>query len=513
MRRKNIALLLTLTLASPPLAAKTPAAERQRAVHTLNRLAFGPAPGDVDRVLAIGVDRYINEQLYPEKIADTAVAAKIAAYPALQLSDRALIEKYVAPLMKARQARRKGEEMPERPMQRPNLVALELTAARLDRAIASNRQLNEVMVDFWMNHFNVFAGKGLDRVLIVGYERDTIRPHVWGSFEDLLLATAKSPAMLFYLDNARSIAPPEARATTARRGATRNQGGLNENYARELLELHTLGVDGGYTQKDVTELARVLTGWSIPRKEESGSGFIFRAAVHDRGAKQVLGLPIAAGGGVEEGERLLRYLALHPSTARHIARKLVQKFVNDDAPPALVDRVAARFLATRGDLRETVRAVIASPEFNDQRYYGAKVKTPFEYVVSAIRSTASSTTNSLGLARVLRDLGQPLYFSQPPTGYSELSKDWVNSGALVNRLNFAINLASGQIAGVRTNTRGPEAPAPRAVDALADQLLGVPLSSATRKTIETKLLTTPEPDKRMQLATALILGSPEFQKQ
>lgn len=508
MRRQLIASLLAATLTTPGTIHAAASTERARAVHVLNRIAYGPAPGEVERVLSIGVDRYIAEQLAPERIGDREVESRIARYETLQLSERELVESFV----KAQEERRKrnSEEnaSPSRSEMAQRLrVPLELTSARLERAISSKKQLNEVMADFWLNHFNVFAGKGLDRVLIVSYERDTIRPHMWGRFEELLMATAKSPAMLFYLDNARSIAPPEARSGNSRRMQMR-EGGLNENYARELLELHTLGVDGGYTQKDVTELARLLTGWSIPRPREGRSGFVFRAALHDRGAKTILGQHFPAGGGIEEGERMIRYLATHPSTAKHIARKLVQKFVSDEPPAALVDRVAARFLATRGDLRETVRAVLTSREFSDPRYFDAKVKTPFEYVVSAVRATGASTTDLRSLARALRDLGQPLYFSQPPTGYGETSEEWVSSGALVNRLNFAIALAGSQLPGVRF----PPMKA-NSVAELSLRLTGKTLSQNTATTIEAKVRELSDPDKRVQLASALILGSPEFQKQ
>lgn len=508
MRRRTTATLLIIAIASTPLHVHSASVgERQRAVHVLNRLAFGPASGDVEWVLAMGIDRYIQQQLTPGSIEDGATEARLARYTTLHMSDADLVKKFIQPQMEARRARRSGDEQVRRPApeQRPMRVALELTAAKLERAIHSKRQLNEVMVDFWLNHFNVFAGKGLDRVLIAGYERDAIRPHVWGRFEDLLLATAKAPAMLFYLDNARSIAPPEARSGSMARRA--RQGGLNENYARELLELHTLGVDGGYTQKDVTELARVLTGWSIARPQEGGSGFVFRAALHDRGAKELLGQRLPAGGGMDEGERMIRFLATHPSTAKHIARKLAQKFVSEAPPQPLVDRVAARFLATRGDLRETVRAVITSPEFFAPQNYGTKVKTPFEYVVSAARATNASVTDALGLARVLRDLGQPLYFAQPPTGYSEESADWVSSGALVNRVNFALALAESKVPGVRISAEGAGD-----LDTIALRLLGRAPSPATRSTVAEKV-NAAAPDKRMQLATALIIGSPEFQKQ
>jgi uncharacterized protein (DUF1800 family) len=380
-----IALLLAATLSNPQLAE-----------HTLNRLAFGPRPGDVERVAAMGVDRWIEEQLHPESIPDRPF------------------------------------EVPE--TDRP---VAELSAERILRAAQSQRQLNEVMVDFWMNHFNVFAGKRVTRELIASYERDAIRPHLWGRFEDLLVATAKSPAMLAYLDNARS-----------RRGA------INENYARELMELHTLGVDGGYTQKDVTELARVLTGWSIVRDEGT---FVFRRFAHDDGSKVVLGQRLSPNGGMEEGERMIRFLARHPSTARHIATKLVQKLVADDPPPALVDRVAKRFLETKGDLRETLKAVVLSPEFRDARYFRAKVKTPFEYAISAVRAAGANVYNPLPIARELRRIGEPLYLARPPTGYSDSAEAWKGDGALMAKLDFASSLATNTMPGTRVTASDADA--------------------------------------------------------
>jgi uncharacterized protein (DUF1800 family) len=387
------------------LAARAAPSERQRAEHALNRLAFGARPGDVERVLRIGVDRWIEQQLHPERISDRP-------FPAIRDSELP--------------SRARGDRAAARKEARTAIA--QLSAQRILRAAASERQLHEVMVDFWMNHFNVFAGKGLDLYLISAHERDAIRPRIWGRFEDLLMATAKSPAMLVYLDNARS-----------RRGA------INENYARELMELHTLGVDGGYTQKDVTELARVFTGWSIAR---DGS-FRFRRFLHDRDAKVVLDRRFAAGGGMEEGEAMIRLLARHPSTAKQIATKLCQRLVADDPPAALVDRVARRFLATNGDLRATVKAVLDSPEFRDPRYFRAKVKTPFEYTISAVRAAGGTIDDPLPLARELRRIGQPLYFAQPPTGYSDRSSAWWSDGALIARLNFAAALAANKMPGIR----------------------------------------------------------------
>jgi len=416
------AALLLAASGTPASSPAGQAGERERAEHVLNRLAFGPRPGDVERVLELGVDRWVEQQLHPERISDRAFGSIRDPEIPKRRGERSDEEKRAS----RREARRSIEE---------------LTAQRILRAAESERQLNEVMVDFWMNHFNVFAGKGLDLFLVASYERDTIRPHVWGRFEDLLMATAKSPAMLFYLDNARS-----------RRGA------INENYARELMELHTLGVDGGYTQKDVTELARVLTGWSIDRRD---ARFTFRRFLHDSEPKAVLGQRFRAGGGIEEGEAMIRYLARHPSTAKFLATKLCQRLVADAPPPALVDRVAKRFLATNGDLRATVQAVIESPEFRDPRNFRTKVKSPFEYTISVVRASGAVIDNPLPLARELRKIGEPLYFAQPPTGYSDKSETWSSDGALVARLNFVTALASNRMPGVRVSVSDSDALARR----------------------------------------------------
>ena len=401
-----------LAIAALLFIAATPS-ERERAEHALNRLGFGARPGDVERVLRVGVDRWIEQQLHPERIDDRAVEMRVARY-------RSDVE--IPPREEKEMARRAARK-----------AVADILAQRILRAAESERQLNEVMVDFWMNHFNVFAGKGLDRFLVASYERDAIRPRVWGRFEDLLMATAKSPAMLVYLDNARS------------RG-----GALNENYARELMELHTIGVDAGYTQKDVTELARVFTGWSI---ERSGA-FRFRAFAHDRGTKTVLGVTLLDGG-IEEGERMIRFLARHPATAKHIATKLCARLVSDEPSPALVERVAKRFRDTNGDLRATVKAVIDSPEFWSSR--GAKVKSPFEYAVSAIRAAGATIEDPLPLARELRKMGEGLYLAQPPTGYPDDAESWLTSGATLARLDFVLALVNGKMPGVRVRASDADA--------------------------------------------------------
>jgi uncharacterized protein (DUF1800 family) len=551
--------------------------QQQRALHALNRLGFGARPGDVDRVTGSGVDVWIDEQLHPERIPDDAVQSSLQQFATLGMSDADILRTYYAPVLMAQQQAQQAaadaaagkpggargdpaeirkqmiQQMP--PEKRPQRVLEELTAQRVIRALDSDRQLNEVMVDFWFNHFNVFAGKGIDRFLLTSYERDVIRPHVWGRFDDLLMATAKSPAMLFYLDNARSVADPANRPKAAPRVAARasgrglfgggfrprrlgigvavmpprqqnpnqNKGGLNENYAREIMELHTLGVNGGYTQKDVTELARVFTGWTIAGPQQ-GDGFIFRAQLHDVGAKTVLGVHFPAGGGIEEGEQMIHILAHHPATAHHIAFELCQRLVADDPPPALVDRVAKKFLDSDGDLRQTVKAVIDSPEFWDPRYYHAKVKSPFEYEISAVRAIGAKVTNPMAIARTLQQMGEPLYGAQPPTGYSDVAATWVNTGALMNRLNFALALAANRIPGVKGDVTAlipadAAADSQRSVDALAQVLTGGDLTAATRTTIKSRIAerTSPQQDPwdNTQLPTVagLILGSPEFQRQ
>jgi uncharacterized protein (DUF1800 family) len=452
-------------------------------------VAFGARPGDLERLRAIGVARYIDDQLHPERLADPAMDARLAELATLRMTSREIAEQFEIPQLKARLARRRaaantpgdsGENQlqtqpnPEE-QRRANQVVMELSEQKLLRAAFSERQLQEVLVDFWFNHFNVDARKGATRFLLTEYERDTIRPHVLGKFRDLLEATAKSPAMLFYLDNWQN-----------------GRNGLNENYGRELMELHTLGVDGGYTQRDVTEVARALTGWTID-KPRQGGGYRFDPRLHDAGEKTILGHVIKAGGGASDGEQVLDILARHPSTARFIATALVRRLVSDTPPPALVDRVAARFRQSGGDLREVTRTILTSREFLSPGAYGAKMKTPFEFAVSAVRTTGAQIDNARPLVRAMRELGMPLYFCQPPTGYKDTADAWVNTGALVGRMNFALDLASGKLPGIVVPS-----PEPTATSLIDD------LSDSTRATIARA---TSEPQR-----IALTLGSPEFQR-
>ncbi len=387
------------------------------------------------------------------------------------------------------------------------VVSQDLIQGRLLRAVYSNRQLEDVLADFWFNHFNVYLDKGADRFLVTGYERDVIRPRVLGKFHDLLLATAQSPAMLFYLDNWQSTGP-----------GTKPQGkhaGLNENYGRELLELHTLGVDGGYTQQDVTEVARCFTGWTI-RDVKAGGEFFFNPRTHDDGEKLVLGVSIAAGGGMQDGLTVLDLLARQPATARFISRKLAERFVADDPPPALLDRMAKAFLASDGDLRVVMTTMIAAPEFRNPATFRARVKSPLELVASAIRATGADIDYALSLASTLTQMGEPLYRKAEPTGYPNRGVEWLNSAALVARMNFAGALTSGSLAGVPLDAKS----LPHTDDELARALLGGPASAATRAAIlgsrpggaDDGTLTDSLDAAAARRAAGILIGSPEFQR-
>jgi len=501
--------------------------DRHAVVHALNRLGFGARPGDVERVEKMGLAAWIDQQLRPERIAERGLGERLSRFETLTLDSQTIAEEYVLPARLERRARqqsaqtRQGQQTPNvAPMtdaaRKNRQVFTELSEAKLLRAIYSERQLEEVLVDFWFNHFNVFARKGQTEIYIGEYEREAIRPYVLGNFRELLEATAKSPAMLFYLDNWMSADPnamervgPDRRprrgalpqAQPLDRAPNRRARGLNENYARELLELHTLGVDGGYTQQDVVEVARAFTGWTIDRPT---AGFRFVPMMHDRGAKTVLGHQIRAGGGIEDGEKVLDIVASHPSTAQHIALKLAQRFVSDSPPQSVVDKAAATFRTTKGDLRAVVRVIVTSSEFFAPETYRAKVKTPFEFVVSALRATGANVQSAVPVVRALVGLGMPLYLCQPPTGYDDTADVWISSGALVNRMNFALAIASGEMRGVQI-PGATEREAATARDRIIRDALAGDVSAATLDTI-VKATTSEE-------TIALTIGSPEFQRQ
>jgi uncharacterized protein (DUF1800 family) len=545
-RRLAPTFLLAAVAAAPLAANKSKSAvpanpDDKTIVHVLNRIGFGARPGDVDRVRQMGLQTYIDQQLHPEKIPDSALAAHLQGFETLDKSSRAIAENYFEPAVRARQQAKaasgaasadEGKPMrtPEEmaALQKQRQVVQELSEQKILRAAYSDRQLEEVMTDFWFNHFNVFAGKGATPIYLTEYERDVIRPHALGKFRELLGATAKSPAMLFYLDNWQSADPHAGDAQELMRGRAamrrqmnprrpgmffppqqmppnaeqpRQKRGLNENYGRELMELHTLGVDGGYTQQDVIEVARCFTGWTI-RQPRQGGGFVFEPRIHDNGKKLVLG-HVIAGGGEHDGEAVLDILARHPSTARFISTKLVRRFVSDTPPQSLVDRAAARLRETDGDIREVVRTIITSPEFFAAASYRAKVKTPFEFVVSTLRATGADVQNATPIALAVRQLGEPLYMCQPPTGYADKAEAWVNTGSLLNRMNFALAVVGGRMRGVQPAglTLGSTT---AARDQLVDGVLAGDVSASTSQTIAKAQ------DPRQ--AAALILGSPEFQR-
>ena len=665
----SVGLFVLASLGEKNAPVSTQLDEHKRALHTLQRLTFGPRPGDVERVSAIGVDKWIDLQLHPERIDDKLLEARLAPFRTLHMDAREIVENFPPPqvikavmegkrsmpsdpvkravyqaqierieerkerkqdtsvpsstttvggadqntgdparppseatptgkgklteeqLAQRREDRlyadlkaqelldkpadermkevlrmspeeqralstslkgQKADEFTEgmNPQQKEALKALsnpqqvvsqELMQAKLVRAIYSDRQLEEVMTDFWFNHFNVFIGKGADRYLVTSYERDVIRPHALGKFEDLLVATAKSPAMLFYLDNWLSVGPASDIArgipknpqfygrrrrfppnTRPVKGKGKRNGGLNENYGRELMELHTLGVNGGYNQDDVTQVARVLTGWTIDQPQKGG-GFKFEDRMHEPGTKVVLGHKIKQHG-EKEGMEVLRILARHPSTAHFICNKLAMRFVSDDPPTALVERMAETFRKKNGEIREVLKTMFDSPEFWTVDAYRAKVKTPLEFVVSAVRATGADVNDALPLARQLNTLGMPLYGMQPPTGYSMKSDAWVNSSALLGRMNFSIALMSGKIKGVQVDSGRLLSNSPDSEGTLAmleSSLLAGDVSRQTHDAIM-KQLESQQPSERkadkptsasnVSTITGLILGSPEFQR-
>jgi uncharacterized protein (DUF1800 family) len=499
-------------------------------VHLLSRITFGPRPEDLARARSLGGRTFLEEQLDPDRAGLQEPTAALRDLPTLTMSIPALLQAYPRPQAKLLERLADGRMTPEEYRtlvpadHRPARIVAEAQAARAVRALESPRQLEEVMVDFWLNHFNVYAGKAAVRWYVTAFERDVVRPRALGRFPDLLRETARHPAMLFYLDNWLSTRADFVIAAGPRAGQT---AGLNENYARELLELHTLGVDGGYTQEDVREVARAFTGWTIDRPNENGR-FIFRPRLHDRGPKVVLGRRLTASG-QGEGEAVLSLLAGHPATARFIATKLVRRFVADDPHPALVDRVATAYRDTDGDIRAMLRTLLTAPEFEASSVRAAKTKKPFEFVMSAARAVDARVDARGGyeLARAATLIGEGLYGAQAPTGYPDRAEAWVSAGSLLARLNFAQALAHGRVAGVTVDVDGLVAGAARHVPAeVLERLLGRVVlggvSVETRAVLAAQLsdprvtrLTTDDrvpADTDVATLLALVLGSPEFQR-
>lgn len=566
----------------------------QQILHVLNRSEFGPAPGDLERVHEMGSKAFLDEQLDPAGIDDSEVEMRLLQLPTLTMTSAELIENYPPPRKagKANSGASRGQSAaaasgagqpnstePESPRDRqamlaeqrltaiagPRRVLVELAREEVWRAVYSKRQLQEVMVQFWMNHFNIYALKGPDRWLLTSFERDTIRPYALGKFEDLLTATAQSPAMLFYLDNWRSSAPPLAdverlegrkipnegdqdqRVAFMRRGPfggpfarppryprVRRQKlkngketrGLNENYGRELMELHTLGVNGGYTQQDVIEVARCLTGWTI-RRPRYEAAFFFNPRMHDYHTKLVLGHKFPAGRGMEDGLEVLHLLASHPSTVRFISTQLCRRFVADDPPQSVIDRASGAFESTRGDIREVVAAIMTSREFESPAAYRAKVKSPLEYVASSLRALGADTDAGLPIVTALDRMGHPMFQYEAPSGYADRGGTWINSSTLLWRLNFSMLLATGRLPGTEVRLdnllalNGGQS-GTDLVTSVAERLLGGPVSPSTVEAVLSKGGMGPKfeagpstpPGIPAEAATVagLLLASPEFQR-
>jgi len=584
--------------------------------HALNRLGYGPRPGDVERIKQMGLAKWIDQQLNPNSIDDKAVEARLENYPTLRMSTTKLLAEYPQPKQAAKKEGLSKDEFKEQQMQqrradmapeksaqqnadsagdgesmkdipspmkqesgdaatggaggnrlsvdpnavpraiaddskRPQRVVEELAMAKVTRAIYSERQLQEVMDDFWFNHFNVYAQKGEVKWYLTSYERDVIQPHTLGKFKDLVEATAKSPAMLFYLDNFLSADPRAAQrmameraARQARRGGfggrrpfpmpqqqgqkKKQERGLNENYGRELMELHTLGVDGGYTQKDVTEVARCFTGWTIEKPRENAE-FKFDERLHDPDTKIVLGKKIH-NGGMGDGKEVIELLAKNPNTAKFISTKLARRFVSDTPPQSLIAKMSQTFQSSDGDIRAVMHTMIYSPEFWSRESFRAKIKTPYELVISAARALGTDVDSPMPLVQWTGRIGEPLYQCQPPTGYSDRADAWVNTGALLNRLNYSLALAGNRVRGSRSDAAtllGVDTSAdPKvALNRAVEMFLGGEAARGTVETLETQIedpqivqAKLDDPVKRVDmgvvagLVAGLVLGAPEFQR-
>lgn len=477
-------LLCCALLAAAPLNA-APLPESARVLHLLNRLGYGPRPGEIEKVESMGIDAYIKAQLAPDTIPEPpALENDLHAYTTLHMTPDALFQVYgPPPVMKGQKP---DPQLLKAARRRARVILREAVEARLERAVESPRQLQQVMAAFWFNHFNVFAGKGLDHLWIGAYEEEAIRPYSLGRFRDLLEATAKHPAMLFYLDNWQNSAPHHGKGPFK---------GINENYARELMELHTVGVNGGYTQQDVIALARILSGWGFkPRPGRRPEyTFYFDPRRHDYGDKVFLG-HLIKGQGEQEGEEALDILARSPATARFISTELARYFVADRPPASLVARLSQRYLASDGNIRDVLDTLFHSPEFWDPRYFGNKFKTPYQYVVSAVRAAGVKVGNFRPLMGALYQLGMPPYLHQAPDGYKDTQEAWLNPDAMTRRLSFATALGAGRL------PLNSDPPHPLDPGQLLDTL-GPDLSPQSRTIIR---------DAPPDLRAALVLGSPEF---
>jgi uncharacterized protein (DUF1800 family) len=482
----------------------TPAAAR----HVLNRFAFGPRPGDTEALMQSGLGHWLDVQLSPNSTPAPNLEAALAPYREALAPPKDLLESWLGAdaMSDSMEGAKLNKEIA--PFFKEHLARLVL--AELTRHVLSERQIEEVMVDFWANHFNIFAKKNLVRVFAGDYVERALRPHALGKFGDLLVATARHPAMLIYLDNEKSsaVAPGDSEGPA-------KKGGLNENYARELLELHTLGVDAGYTQDDVIGVARILTGWSVTRPRQGSLEFVFRKAKHDRGEKVVLGETFPAGHAEDEGMRLLSLLAQEPATARHLSRKLCAYFVADDPPAGCVDAATQAYLHSDGDIPTVLRAIATHPSFWANTAADVKLKTPLEFVASALRALGGKPDGSAGLARSLERLGEPLLEESVPTGYPDAEAEWSSSSGMLARMNFATALGLGKVQGVTLDleTLLPDPSASVLVPQSNQLLLGGAASQKTVDAVLGALESVKAPADRRALALGLFMASPEFQRQ
>ena len=492
--------------------ARQPLSGSERIAHVLSRLTFGARPGDAERVARIGVARWIDQQLHPAAVNDSALDAVLASMSAwdrptaslAKIEDvpRIIAATPVSALMKDTSAQAKINQLRVRVLQATSLSD-NFYAGRIAHAQLSERQLLEVVTDFWENHFSVYGGKMPYPTSLAEFDRDALRPNALGKFRDLLGAVAHSPAMLYYLDNHLST----------RRG-------LNENYARELMELHTLGVDGGYTQRDVQEVARALTGWTLDRTRQPAT-FIFRRDQHDTNAKMVLGHELLAGRGIEDGEDVLDILARHPSTAKYISFKLARRLVSDDPPPELVARAAATFTRTDGDIAEVVRTIVTSPEFFSRAAFRAKVKTPYDLVISARRAFNAPADTTPQTARLIARLGQASFGWLTPDGWPEKGIAWMTPGTMYSRIRFGNDVAEGRVPGIAPKQwrEWPTliaAPLDAQVDGVVNTVLSHCADSLTRVTMfgirPGGAPPAADGEKRLRELLAIALASPEFQR-
>lgn len=499
----------------PMVAAIRKAKQKQAAVNAGMAAIAADAPMDQEKPIPaaeVTAEPMTPDQGGPareqiQRLAAMAPAERFKAIMALSPNELQRLRPAAGPMLTAGFTAEQKEILVALPGS-VRMIALEAMESRLMRDIYSERQLEAVMTDFWLNHFNVYVRKNQNEpYLIPQYERETIRPNALGNFETLLVATAKSPAMLEYLDNFRSVGPDSQQATRIKRAREFNpngkipkqvSAGLNENYGRELMELHTLGVNGGYTQADVTQVAKVFTGWGIDRPYQGGD-FAFEERRHEPGSKTVLARTIKAGG-EKEGLEVLHMLATSPATAHFISTKLAVRFVSDAPPSELVERMAQSFLKSNGDIKTVLRTMYNSPEFWATDAVHAKVKTPEEFVISAVRASGAKVNNPQALVQALDKLGMPLYGMQTPNGYSWTKDGWVSTGALVSRMNFALVLTADRLPGIRVDWIGLMGDRPEVVPAvytpgapvdpiavkekrLEMLLLGQPVSERTRATV------------------------------